>query len=98
MKIGLEHLNDYIVKKGNIMTPKVLPDGDHKNYIMLYYYRNPMCSIFFNEGIVLVAMHSFGLVNSWKDGISLDQLFKKACYLSDLLEQEEFMDKRITGD
>lgn len=43
MKIGLEHLNDYLEMKGNIIIPKVLPRDDMKNYIMLYYYKNPLC-------------------------------------------------------
>ena len=95
MKIGLEHLNDYLEHKGNIIIPKVLPGGDHRNLIMLYYYRNPLSQIFFNEGIVLVSMHSFGLDNSWQSGVNLDQLFERSCQLSDLLEHEEFLDKRI---
>lgn len=96
MKIGLEHLNDYLEMKGNIIIPKVLPRDDMKNYIMLYYYKNPLCQIFFNEGIVLVAMQAFGIEHSWKNGVNLDDLFEKSCYLSNLLEHEEFLDKRIT--
>ena len=95
MKIGLEHLNDYLEMKGNIIIPKVLPRDDFKNYIMLYYYKNPLCQIFFNEGIVLVAMHTFGMESCWETGVNLDQVFEKACFLADLLEHEEFLDKRI---
>lgn len=92
MKLGLNHLTDYVDTKGKIIMPKVGSNGDLKSYIMLYYYRNPLVTIFFNEGLVLVAMHSFGLENSWQTGVPLDQLFTRACYLSDLLYQEEFME------
>lgn len=98
MKIGLEHLKNYLEFKGKMISPKILPNGDHKNFIMLYYYRNPLSSIFFNEGLVLVAMHSFGLEHSWQTGVPLDQLFERACFLAELLEHEEYMDKRITPE
>lgn len=96
MMIGLKHLDAYLESKGSIIEPKILPNGDHRNIIMLYYYRNPLSSIFYNEGIVLVAIHSFGLVQGWQTGVPIDQLFERACYLSDLLEREEFIEKRIS--
>jgi hypothetical protein len=65
MKLGLEHLKDYLEHKGNIILPKILPKEDMSSFIMLYYYRNPLSQIFFNEGVVLIAMHSFGLESSW---------------------------------
>ena len=49
--------------------------------------------VFFNEGIILVAIHSFGLMEAWQTGISLEHLFQRACYLADLLENEEFIEK-----
>ena len=36
--------------------------GDLGNYFMLYYYRNPINVIFFNEAIILASMNSFGIV------------------------------------
>lgn len=85
MKIGLEHLKNYLEFNGKIIAPKILANGDHKNFIMLYYYRNPLSSVFFNEGLILVAMHSFGLENCWQNGIPLEQLFDRACFLADML-------------
>ena len=41
LKIGVKHLGDYLTKKRDIVTPLVSP-GDHLNYIMLAYYRNPL--------------------------------------------------------
>ncbi len=41
LKIGLQHLGDYLVKKRDNWSPKV--DGrNNNNYIMLAYYRNPL--------------------------------------------------------
>lgn len=65
MAIGLEHLKDYITFKGHIIEPKVGSEDQLENYIMLYYYRNPLNYLFFNESIVLAAMHSFGLQKEW---------------------------------
>jgi hypothetical protein len=61
MKIGLEHLKDYITEKGDIIEPKVNNEELWGNYIMLFYYRNPLNYLFFNEAIILASMHSFAL-------------------------------------
>jgi glycerol-3-phosphate O-acyltransferase len=47
-----------------VIEPKC-PNGDCTNILMLYYFRNPINGVFFNESIVLAAMHSFGLEGSW---------------------------------
>ena len=91
MDIGLEHLAGYIDTKSGIYTPKVLMDGDCSNHIMLAYYRNPLNHIFFNESIILASMNSFGLESQWQSGIELEQLFERACFLSQLLKKEEFI-------
>jgi hypothetical protein len=52
-------LGDYLEKKRDIWTPKVYGTNNN-NYMMLAYYRNPLNQIFFNEGVVLVALQSFG--------------------------------------
>ena len=56
LKIGLEHLKDYITKNRNIYTPKVTQDKqkmDYSNFIMLCYYRNALNYIFFNESVIV---------------------------------------------
>jgi glycerol-3-phosphate O-acyltransferase len=60
------------------------------------YYRNALNHIFFNESIVLCAIHSFGLEMGWQLGVDLDALFERACFLSELLKREEFVQHRIT--
>lgn len=63
---------------------------------MLGYYRNPLNQIFFNEGIVLVALQSFGQQSSWTDGVDGEELFVRSCFLARLLEKEEVQKYRIT--
>lgn len=58
VKIGLTHLNDYLDKKRDIIFPKIIPNVDYKNILMLWYYRNPLNHIFFNEGCLLASILS----------------------------------------
>ena len=97
MQIGLEHLEPYLSENQGVIEPKV-EDGDNKNFIMLYYFRNPINQVFFNEGLVLAAMHSFGIEQEWQGGVDRDQLFERTCYLSSLLKYEEFIRDRITPE
>ena len=53
-------MNDYLVKKRDIMQPSITPNVDYKNFLMLGYYRNPINHIFFNEGLIVVSIYSFG--------------------------------------
>ena len=43
-------------------------------------------------------MHSFGLEQEWQEGVDLEELFERACYLSELLKREEFVRTRIQKD
>ena len=95
LKIGLQHLGDYLDKKRGIWTPKV-SGTNNNNYMMLGYYRNPLNQIFFNEGIVLVALQSLGQQSSWTDGVVVEELFIRSCFLARLLEKEEVQKYRIT--
>lgn len=92
---GLKHLEDYIVLKRNIYMPKV-SEGNYQNYIMLAYYRNALNFVFFNESIVVCAMLSRGLDIAWREGMPLEELFKRTCYLGELLKREEVIEKRLT--
>lgn len=91
MTQGLEHLGNYLTIKGDMIEPRVAAEADIGNYIMLYYYRNPVTQLFFNESVVLGAMHSFDIGLQWKEGVSREQLFERACFLSDLLQHEEYL-------
>lgn len=68
--------------------PKVTAT-DPKNYIMLAYYRNPLNQLFFAEGIIIVSMYSLGEKIAWKEGVSIEDLFKQSCFLAGLLLREE---------
>jgi len=63
---------------------------------MLMYFRNPINQVFFNEAIVLAAMHSFGIEQEWQEGVLRTQLFERCVFLSKLLQREEFIKTRIT--
>lgn len=41
LKIGVQHLGDYLEKKRDMYSPKV-SEQDRSNYMMLAYYRNPL--------------------------------------------------------
>lgn len=96
----MRHLEDYIVKKRNVIVPKVIIDedgtSDYSNYIMLGYYRNPINYIFFNESIIVCSLFSFGVDEIWRNGADIEELFVKACYLSELIKREEVLKERIT--
>jgi hypothetical protein len=96
IKIGLEHLGNYLENKSGIYSPDV--EKDLGNIIMLTYYRNPLNQIFFNEGLVLCAIHSFGLESGWQEGIDINKVFEGSCFLSGLLKREEVVRDRITKD
>jgi hypothetical protein len=88
LKIGTQHLSDYLEKKRDILMPLV-KGKDNKNIMMLAYYRNPLNQFFLPEGTVVVSIYSFGQKLAFKDGVNLDELFEKCCFLSKLLEKEE---------
>jgi hypothetical protein len=54
--------------------------------------------VFFNEGLVLLGMHSFGLEAEWQTGVDRQQLFERVCFISNMLKQEEFIKDIITKD
>lgn len=66
--------------------------------LMLFYFRNPINYLFFNEALILVAMHSFGIEAEWQDGIDKEALFKQTCFISKLLFHEEFLQDRISPE
>lgn len=70
---GMEQLESYLNENSGIIEPKV-DNGDYSNILMLYYFRNPMNQVFFNESLILVAMHSFGLEKEWQQGVDREQL------------------------
>ena len=91
-------MGEYIQKKRDIYTPLIQPaNNNYMNYLMLGYYRNPLNHIFYNEGVIIVSMLSFGYDQAFsKDGVSIAELFSRACFLSDLLKKEEVLKSRIT--
>lgn len=93
--MGIQHLGDYLVKRRDMWLPKVT-ESDLANYMMLAYYRNPLNQIFFNEGVVVVALQSFGAEQAWKKGVTADELYHRCVFLSGLLAKEEVQKDTIT--
>ena len=62
---------------------------------MLGYYRNPINHIFFNEGIIIAAINSFGSDCKWQSGVSIDELYIRSVFLSRLLRREEVQKAEI---
>ena len=63
---------------------------------MLNYYRNPLNHLFFNESLIVCSLMSFGVDNVWKNGVNLDELFLRTCYLASLIKREEVLRKTIS--
>ena len=63
---------------------------------MLNYYRNPLNNFFFHESLIVCSILSFGVDNVWKNGVNVDELFMRTCYLSNLLKREEQQEDEIT--
>lgn len=97
LAIGLEHLSGYIELKRNFYRPKV-SEGSYQNYIMLGYYRNPLNFVFFNESVIICALFSNGVEKAWTEGISLEEVFTRACFLANLLKREEVLKDKISKD
>jgi glycerol-3-phosphate O-acyltransferase len=93
LKTGLDMLDSFLSIKQNIIEPKEEDIAD--NIIMLFYFRNPLINLFFNEGLILLSMNSYGIEQAWRDGIDKTQLFERTCYLSNLLNYEEFIPEYI---
>jgi hypothetical protein len=98
LNIGLFHLNDYLTKKRDIITPLIQHKIDYKNILMLGYYRNPLNYIYFNEGIIIVSLMSFGLEKAWsiENGVDVNEIRERALYLAELLKREEVIQNKLT--
>lgn len=98
IQIGLKHLKDQIEKKRNFYIPKINKEYAYSNFIMLNYYRNPINFIFFNESVIVCSLFSFDLKDAWENGVPIDQLFERACFLAELIKREEVLKERITPE
>ena len=98
--IGLKQLEGQIVRRRDIMMPKVCvgedQNNDYSNIMLLGYYRNALNYVFFNESIIVCALFSFGAEEVWREGTTTDELFERACFLSELIKREEVIQRRIT--
>ena len=100
LRLGLKQLDEFILKKRDVLKPKELTgpcqDIDNSSYIMLNYYRNLLNHFFFQESLIVCSLLSFGVDNVWRNGVNVDELFHRSCYLADLLKREEVLEEYIT--
>uniref|UniRef100_A0A7S3MJR5 GPAT/DHAPAT C-terminal domain-containing protein n=1 Tax=Favella ehrenbergii TaxID=182087 RepID=A0A7S3MJR5_9SPIT len=64
---------------------------------MLNYYRNPLNFLFFNESLIVCSLFSFGVDKVWKQGLAVDELFMRTCFLANLIKREEVLSKSISA-
>lgn len=95
IQVGLEHLKDYLENKRGSYQPNITPQVDYSNYIMLWYYRNPLNFAFFNEAVVIASLFSFGDEQAWTTGVEKAPLFEKVMFLSKLLKRETVLKDRV---
>lgn len=76
---SINHLSETIVKKKrDIFTLSVTPNHyEHKNILLLSYYRNKLLHVFFEEAICACALNSFGHQIAYKEGLSIDRLWEE---------------------
>lgn len=55
---------------------------------MLWYYRNPLNFVFFNEAVIICSLFSFGEDAAWKKGVDSDELFTRVEWLAKLIKRE----------
>jgi glycerol-3-phosphate O-acyltransferase len=89
--VGLSHLKDYLEQKRDMYEPGVTPQVDYSNYLMLWYYRNPLNFIFLNEACIISSLFSWGEDTAWEEGVSADQLFERAAFISNLIKKESVL-------
>lgn len=63
---------------------------------MLNYYSNLLNHIFFQESLIVCSLFSFGIDHAWKNGVNVDELFLRTCYLANLLKREDALQDKIT--
>lgn len=73
-----------------------MSEGNYQNYIMLAYYRNALNYVFFQESLIVCAIMSQGINKAWKEGMDTDELFKRTCYLAELIKREEVLKERFS--
>ena len=98
--MGLKQLDDFVLRKRDVLVPKEVYGNDqtvdNSSYIMLNYYRNPLNHFFFKESLIICSLLSFGVDNVWKNGVNLDELFQRTCFLANLLKREEQQETQIS--
>ena len=78
VKKGTFHLNETVGTKKDIIEPRVTPNIDYKNILLLSYYRNNLIHLFINEAFITCSLFGFGFETAWSTGVSKEDLWEKS--------------------
>ena len=78
VKKGTYHLNETVGSKKDIIEPRVTPNVDYKNILLLSYYRNNLIHLFINEAFITWSLFGFGFETAWTIGVTIEQLWEKS--------------------
>jgi len=93
---AIKNLENLIEKKKDVFHLRAGAKEELKNVLMLSYYRNGLGHLFWNEGIVVCALASFGQEIAWKEGVHIDRLWDEVNFLHSLVYREFQIREKIT--
>ncbi len=97
-KSGISLLGKLISQKKDIFHIQLAAKEDHKNILLLSYYRNTLIHAFWNESIIACALSSFGQDIAWKEGVSFGRLLEEIEFLNLLVSNELQLREKINKD
>jgi len=87
-KSAISLLDNLISHKKDMFHIQLAAKEDHKNILLLSFYRNTLIHTFWNESLVACALSSFGQEVAWKEGINVERLWEEVDFLNTLLIKE----------
>jgi glycerol-3-phosphate O-acyltransferase len=75
-------------KKKGVFEPRVTPNIDYKNILLLSYYRNNLIHLFIQEAFVSCSLFGFSAEEVWSTGVNRQVLWNKVLFISNLMRNE----------
>ena len=94
-KNAISLLDSLINQKKDMFHIQLAAKEDHKNILLLSFYRNTLIHVFWNESLVACALSSFGQEVAWKEGVSIERLWEEVDFLNTLLVKEFQLREKI---
>ena len=92
---GTFHLNETVSKKKDVFEPRVTPNVDYKNILLLSYYRNTLIHLFIQEAFVSCSLFGFTAEQIYKIGVTREDLWDKVFFISNLMRNEFVFDSHF---